>query len=171
LCPEARDEAQSKEMSKHDGSYIGENVEKEVFLKLKDFFVQSKLKNVTIFSGWKDNGIIEKGISREFDFIIVSGDAKKVFVIEVKTKNPKDNKELEKATLQISQGYNFLRKKIPFDNTWKFVSIVYLKYNEAAKTGNFILGPNSSFKDFFEKHLESLPPGPPNHASYWVTFF
>jgi len=155
LAPDARDDKQTKETNKHDRNYEGENVEKEVFMKLKQCFgEESELKNVSIFSGWKDEGILEKSVTREFDFIIVSGDAKKVFLIEVKRKNDGKNTRLKKATLQLCKGYHFLRETIPFSKGWKFVSVVYLKYNDSNTKSDFILGPNSSFSDFFEKHLK-----------------
>ncbi len=94
-------------MSKHDGSYIGAIVEKEVFLKLKNFFGKSSSKNVTIFSGWEDKGVIKKSVSREFDFVIVSGDAKKVIFIEVKRTNNEINNQVKKATAQVSISSTF----------------------------------------------------------------
>ena len=46
------------------------NLEKEVFTKIKNCLNESSYKNVTLFSGWKDGGIFEKGKSREFYFKI-----------------------------------------------------------------------------------------------------
>ena len=155
MIPEARDEKQTRLLSKHDHNYVGGNVEKEIFEKIKECFQHSRLKNVTIFFGWKDDGIIEKSVSREFDVFVVSGDAKKVIQIEVKNMNHYSNKQLNKATEQLSKGYRFLRNKIPFAKNWKFVGVAYLKSDETKNKGDFILGPKSSFRNFFEKQLQS----------------
>jgi len=152
LTPDARDEKHCK-MSVHDLSYAGESVEKEVFKKLKNYFAKSNLQNVTIFSGWEDKGIFKKGQSREFDFIIVSSDAKKVIHLEVKRTNNDKNKQLNDAISQLHKGYNFLSEKVPFSNGWKFVSAVFLEYDDCKTANDFILIPDSSFGDFFGKHL------------------
>ena len=61
-------------------------------------------------------------------------------------------------------------KKITFAQGWKFVGVAYFKYDEAeVKTkSDFILGPKSSFSDFFKKHLKSS--SGPADVSYKVIF-
>ncbi len=167
MSPEVRDEKQTESMSKHDGSYIGANVEKEVFVKLKNAFGQSSFKNVTIFSGWEDKGVIKKSVSREFDFIIVSGEAKKVIFFEVKRTNTEINNQLKKATSQLSEGYKFMRENIPFSRSWKFVSVVYINNDETKTKNEFILGPKSCFANFFENQL-TFSSGSDNDVSYKV---
>jgi hypothetical protein len=154
MDPKSRDEKQTKFLQKFDKNYEGENVEKEVFMKLKACFKQSKFRNVFIFSAWDYNGgKFEENIQREFDFIVVSGDARKVIFIEVKRTNNQNNTQLKKAKSQLEKGYHFLREKIPFAKGWKFVSVVYLKNDEAETQNNFILGPKSNFNQSFEKYL------------------
>jgi len=152
----SRDEKQTKLLQKFDKNYEGENVEKEVFMKLKACFKQSKFRNVFIFSSWDYNeGKFEENIQREFDFIVVSGDAKTVIFIEVKNRNFQDNTQLKKAKSQLEKGYDFIKEKIPFAKGWKFVSVVFLKNDDANTQNNFfILGPKSNFNQFFEKYLE-----------------
>ncbi len=175
LSPEARDEKHSKLMSKHDGSFIGEEAEKKVFTKLKSFFEQSAFRNVTIFSGWEDKGIFKNGKSREFDFFVVSGEAKKVIHIEAKrTNNDKKSKTknltpLEDATKQLQEGYLFLKDKTPFSEGWEFVSVVYFEFDEKKTKHDFILGPNSSFGKFFEIHLKPSSCGA-DYDSYKVMY-
>ena len=168
MAPDVREDKQSKETKKHDSNYDGENVEKDVFMKLKHCFGKdSEFKNVAIFSGWKDEGKVEKSVTREFDFLIVSGASKKVILMEVKRANNENNTQLKKATSQLCKGYNFLREKIPFSKGWKFVSIVFLKYDDTNSKSDFILGPNSNFCDFFAKHLKNYSDCT-DHVSYKV---
>ncbi len=154
LNPEARDAKQTKSTIQYDSNYYGENIEKKVFLRLKNWSEQSKIENFTIFSGWKDNGKFEKNDQREFDFIIVSGNAKLVIFIEVKTTNNENNTQLKKAKSQLEKGYHFLRGKVPFSQGWRFVSVIYIEHDAANTNNDFILGPKSNISRFFESKLE-----------------
>jgi len=167
LNPEARDAKQTKSTKQYDSNYYGENIEKKVFLRLKNCSEQSKFENLTIFSGWKDNGKFEKNDQREFDFIVVSGNAKLVIFIEVKTTNNENNTQLKKAKSQLEKGYHFLREKVPFDKGWRFVSVIYIEHDAANTNKDFILGPKSNFSDFFESKLE-LGKCSSDHVSYKV---
>jgi len=60
-----------------------------------------KLKNITVFSGWDDNNMIEGDPHREFDFLIVSDLSKTIIHIEVKHSNQENNKPLKKAIKQV----------------------------------------------------------------------
>ena len=59
-----------------------------------------------------------------------------------------------KAESQLEKGYNFLKEKVPFAKGWKFVSVVYLKNDDASTKNYFILGPKSSLSRFFNENLE-----------------
>ena len=60
-----------------------------------------KLSNVTVFSGWDDNGMLEDDPHREFDFLIVGGLSKTIVHIEVKHSNKENNKAFNKAIQQV----------------------------------------------------------------------
>ncbi len=167
MNPKARDEKQTESLKQHDSNYFGEEAEKEVFQKLKDWSEHSKIENLTIFSGWKDERNFEKNVQREFDFIVVSGDTKLVIFIEVKKTNKKNNATLKKANSQLEKGYNFIREKIPFAKGWRFVSVIYIEHDAANTNKDFILGPKSNFSDFFESKLE-LGKCSSDHVSYKV---
>jgi len=172
MNPKARDEKQTESLKQHDSNYFGEEAEKEVFQKLKDWSEHSKIENLTIFSGWKDDRNFEKKVQREFDFILVSGDAKLVIYIEVKKKNKNDNAKLMKAKSQQEKGYNYLREKIPFAKGWRFVSVNYIGHDASNTKNDFILGPKSSFSNFFESKLElgKSSPSSSDHVSYKVLY-
>jgi len=172
MNPEARDDKQTVSIIKHDKNYYGEEAEKEVFQKLKNWSEHSKIENLTIFSGWKDERNFEKNVQREFDFIVVSGDTKLVIFIEVKKTNKKNNATLMEAKSQLEKGYNFLREKIPFAKGWRFVSVIYIEHDASNTKNDFILGPKSSFSHFFESKLElgKSSPSSLDHVSYKVLY-
>jgi len=168
LNPYAREDKQSKEIKIYDTNYYGEDTEKQVFSELKQCFGKdSEFKNVAVFSGWKDEGRLEKSVTREFDFVIVSEESKKIILMEVKRANNVNCTQLKKATSQLRNGYHLFREKIPFSKGWKFVSVVYLKKDEAKIKNEFVVGPNSSFCDFFGKHLKRSSESA-DHDSYKV---
>jgi hypothetical protein len=60
-----------------------------------------KLTNITVFSGWDDNNMLEDDPHRQFDFLIVGGLSKTIIHIEVKHSNQENNKPLHKAIKQV----------------------------------------------------------------------
>jgi len=96
-----------------------------------------KLKNITVFSGWDDNNMLEGDPHREFDFLIVSDLSKTIIHIEVKHSNQENNKPLKKAIKQvnITCKNNKCRKPLTrycihvFNYSWTRKQLESMNYN------------------------------------------
>ena len=79
----------------------GENLaKKELFHKIKSVCMEGR-KNLTIFSGWKDEVIMGKRKARKFDFLIVSADARTI--IHIECKNEYSEKHLSQAVFSFNK--------------------------------------------------------------------
>ena len=163
VVPEVRSEKQEESSLKNqDGDFNGSRTEEGVFNKMQECFKEKK--NVIIFSEWCDQDVLEKNVQREFDFLILSADAKTIIHIECKTTYKLGELVLDptkgrSAVNQLQRGKDFFEKFFKFPEGWRFVKAAYFGDRENAPVNDFIeldyiLGPKSNLKKFFADHLQ-----------------
>ena len=135
----------------------GENLaKKELFHKIKSVCMEGR-KNLTIFSGWKDEVIMGKRKARKFDFLIVSADARTI--IHIECKNEYNENHLSQAVSQLQNGQNFFQDFFKFPRGWKYVKAAYFENRKDVPENEFILDSESDLKRFFSDHLQPSQAG------------
>ena len=172
VAPEGRSSKQNeiKKLKVQDHQQIGDKAEESFFTKLKSCF--TTMKNVIIFSGVEDQEIFKKGKKGEFDFFILSANAKTIIHVECKTKfswmnlilDSSTNETRRAAVYQLKKGKDFFQDFFKFPEGWKYVKAAFFEDRQNAPENEFILHPESNLNKFFDDHLQ--PSQTPDTSTY-----
>ena len=161
VMPEGRDGDQATALKKHKISIAGCPTEEELFNKIRSGCMEGR-ENLTVFSGWKNESILRKGEDGEFDFLILSANAKTIIQIECKTEY--QPKVLSKAVNQLQKGKKFFQDYFFFPEGWRYVKAAYFHSRKNAPESEFILDHESNLNQFFNDHLQ--PSQTPDTTTY-----
>ena len=122
------DGAAEKKFQRREINFIGDQVEKVLFEKLKVFLAGVAEKKTVMFHSFQNTF---KGQSPEFDFLIVNGDHKFIACIECKT-NGSACKARE-VSGQLHKRFKFLNETLALKPDWTCVKSFFgLRYSPDA---------------------------------------